>query len=635
MTQEPHPPSFVAFGFDYESSPDWTDLPRLREGLRRLTEAWSHSMPRHLSHLVGTLAPTIVMEAFEQLLFERLDADDSILIYIGGHGARLGDDHFIVGPGAQRRNLTVRSGLSAADLAQVIVQGRPRQVSLIFDACFSGAAAARVIAAFESVMAREQKQEIALSIISSARSFDEAFDGALIEALLSVLADPDPVLWSRKDKRIVPRHVARALKVRLGKFVEFREYGYVEPLFPNLAYDVPVAAELARRTRDHFVVATSGLHVGETGWHFVGRTEVLGTIATWLAEEPSGAFVVTGPPGSGKSAILGRVALLADPQSRDEVARRDPDFDPSAPSTPALGSVSVAIHAREKTLETVVGEVARGLGIDSAVTSRDEVLALVSDRLEPSCILIDALDEAIGSDHVSIAEFLRDLADLPRVKVLVGTRPDRAGVPVGSGRPRFGPILRALEPARIWNLQDARESGRADIFAYVKARLSDGRSASPYVGRDDTVQAIANEVAGRVDGVFLYARLMVQSLLRDAPLALEPGWESRLPGSEGGDLLSAVVAEDLQRIPSRVRDRVRHMLMALAWAEGEGLPRYRVWPAVATAITGVKFSDADATDTIHYTTWYLVESAEFGQTVFRLHHLELVRYFKELTKREL
>jgi hypothetical protein len=575
------------------------------------------------------------MESLEQLLFQRLGPDDSILIYIGGHGARFGDDHFIVGPGAHRRNLTSRSGLSAADLAQVIVQGRPQQISLIFDACFSGAGAARLLADVDVVMSsRDRKDGIALSIISSARSFREAFDGALIDALLSVLADPDPVLWSRKDKRIVPNHVAKALNAHLGGFVEFREYGFVEPLFPNLAYHVPVAAESARRTRDHFVVAASGLQVGGTGWHFVGRDEVLTAIANWLATERSGVFIVTGPPGSGKSAVLGRVALLADHQGREEVARRDPDFDASAPSTPALGSVSVAIHAREKALETVVGEVARGLGIEPTVTSRDEILALVSDRLEPTCILIDALDEALGSDHVPIAEFLRDLADLPRVKVLVGTRPDWARVPIGSSRPRLGPILRALEPAQVWNLQDDRESGWADIVAYVRARLSDNQAGSPYLGQDETVRAIANEVARRVDGVFLYARLMVQSLLRDAPLALEPGWESRLPGSEGGDLLATVVTEDLQRIPSGVRDRVRHMLMALAWTEGEGLPRYRVWPAVAAAITGTRFSDADATSTIYYATWYLVESVESEQAVYRLHHEELVRHFRELTKRE-
>src|SRR5258708_35658445 len=114
------------------------------------------------------------------------------------------------------------------------------------------------------------------------------------------------MLWSRKDKLIAPSHVARALNARLGGFVEFREHGYVDPLLPNLAYHVPVAAESAQRTRDHFVVATSGLDVGGVGWHFVGRREVLSAIATWLATEPSGVFIVTGPPGSGKSAILGR-----------------------------------------------------------------------------------------------------------------------------------------------------------------------------------------------------------------------------------------------------------------------------------------------------------------------------------------
>jgi WD40 repeat protein len=586
-----------------------------------------------LPDLSGTSAPTDVMEALEQLLHHRLCPDDSILIYLCGHGARLGNDHFIVGPRAQRGHLTARSGLSAADLAQVIAQGQPREVSLIFDACYSGAAAARLAADVDAVISRQRGDGIALSVISSARSLEEAFDGALIDTLLDILADPDPVIWKRNEKRIPPRQVASALSSRLGRFIEFREHGYVGPLFPNLAYRVPLSADSARRTREHFLVATSGLEVGATGWHFVGRTKTLGAIAAWLTTEHSGVFVVTGPPGSGKSAILGRVAMLADPKSREDVARRDPDFDPSAQSTPPIGSVSVAIHAREKTLETVVGEVASGLGFEANVPSRDEVLALVSGRLERTCILIDALDEAVGSDIVSIAEFLRDLGDLPAVKVLVGTRPDRARMPVGSS-PRFGPILHALEPERVWNLQDDRDSAYADIVTYVRARLTDGRSGSSYVGRDGTALAIANEVARRVDGVFLYARLTVQALLRRGPLTLDSGWESRLPGSEGGDLLTSVVAEDLQRIPSSIRDRVRHMLTALAWTEGEGLPRYRVWAAVATAISGVAFSDTDATVTLRNAAWYLVQSAESEQTVYRLHHEELVRYFKGLIKDE-
>jgi WD40 repeat protein len=634
MTQEPRQPSFVAFGFDYTSNSNWSDLPRLREGLHRLANALSATMQQHLSELSATSTPTEVMEALDELLLRRLSPDDSILIYLCGHGARLGNDHFIVGPSAERGSLTARNGLSAADLAQVVAQGQPRQVSLIFDACYSGAAAARLAADVDAIISRQRGDRIALSVMSSARSLEEASDGAFIDTLLDILANPDPVIWKRNDRRIPPGQVALALTAKLEGMVECREHGYVLPLFPNLAYRVPLSAESARHTREHFLNATSGVETGTAGGHFVGRTETLGAIATWLGTEPSGVFVLTGPPGSGKSAILGRVVMLADEQGREDLARRDPDFDPSAPSTPALGSVNVAIHAREKTLEAVVGEVASGLGIEAPVTSRDEILALVSVRLEPTCILVDALDEAFGSDVLPIAEFLRDLADLPTVKVLVGTRPDRARMPVPSSRPRFGPILHVLEPERVWNLQDDPKSAFTDIVAYVRARLSESRDAPSYAGRYDTVLAIANEVARRVDGVFLYARLMVQALLRQAPLTLETGWESRIPGSEGGDLLASVVAEDLQRIPSSVRDRVRHMLMALAWAEGEGLPRYRVWSAVAAAITDVALSDADAAVTIHNAAWYLVQSAESEQPVYRLHHEELVHYFRGLTKSE-
>jgi WD40 repeat protein len=632
MTGEPHRSSFVAFGFDYAESEEWSDLPHLRVGIGRLAEAWSASMRRDLSDLSATASPTTVMSALEELLFDRLTPEDSIVIYLGGHGARLGDEHFIVGPKARSEALTARSGVSATDLAQVISQSNPRQVALFIDTCYSGAGAAHVAAVADTVVSRERRVGNALFVVSSAQPLGSAVDGAFLAALLDVLSDPAPTLWSENDERVAPREMARMLRLRHGDFFESRERGYVEALLPNLACrDVDtVDLETEARTREHFLRAASSLDVGEVGWHFAGRTAPLTAIADWLQEETSGVFVLTGPPGSGKSAIMGHVALLASSSGREEVAQRYMAFEPLAPTTPILGSVSVAIHAREKTLKVIVGEISRGLGMMPLTSDRDELLARASERTEQTCVLVDALDEAAGAMAVPIAELLRDLADLPGLKVLVATRADRARA-TSAAVGRAGPIIHALEPARVWDLASDSEGSQADVVEYVEGRLGDELSGSPYRGQGEAIRAIANAIAQRVGGVFLYARLMVQMLLNEPPLRIEHGWEARLPGSKGGDLFAMVVDEDLGRIPAAVRDRVRDMLMAVAWAEGEGLPRYRVWPALTTAITGRPFADADATDTLQYASWYLVESTEAGQSVYRLHHEELVRYFRAAT----
>jgi hypothetical protein len=627
-------PCLVAFAFDYADSERWQDLPRLRDGLTRLVDAWTPHMRRYLAQLTGTTKPTDVMQALQELLWEELGPDDSVLIYIGGHGARLGDDHFIAAPDAAPDALTVRSGLSATDLAAVVSQARPRQITLLLDACHSGAGAARIAAAVDAVLSRERREGLALAVISSARPFDGALDGRFLEALHEVLSDSAPSLWSERDERIAPSQVARALRERCGEDVESREHGYVEAVIPNLMHrrSASADAEVKRQTIDHFVRAASSVESGVRGWFFTGRAAALAAIADWLDRTSAGILVVTGAPGSGKSAILGRVALLVDPDGRAEVASRRGDPDPLLADLPALGQVSVAVYAREKTLARVIGEIARGLGLPAA--DRDEMLALLSERAEPACVLVDALDEAIGADAVPIAAFLRDLADLPRVRVLVGTRPDRARAATPAGTPRHGPILRTLEPDEVHDLADDDRGSHADIAEYVARRLGHVGEGSPYRDCDAAVEAIAEEVADRVDGVFLYARLIVQVLLGSEAVSIEPGWQAKLPGAGRGNLLAAVVDDDLRRVPPDWRSRVRGMLMALAWAEGEGLPRYRIWPAVATAVTGQAHTDADATETLARATWYLAESAVDGQAVYRLHHEELARHFQEVTKGE-
>lgn len=635
MNSDQRRPVFVAFGFDYAASSSWTDLPRLRAGVEELRTSFSPYVDQHLTELDGTAQPTVVMEGLEQLLFCDLGPQDPVIIYLGGHGVRIGDDHFIVGPDANPAALTARNGIGAADLGNVLSQGRPMQIALLLDTCHSGAGVARLAAEVDTVVSRRPGRGVRLCLVSSSRPLEEAGDGVFVETLISTLSETKPSLWSFRDSLIAPGVVARALRDKIGS-VESREREDVEPLLPNLTrspHTGSIEAEADRRARDHFLRAASSLQADESGWFFVGRTGVSAAISRWLGRESTGVFVVTGPPGSGKSAILGRMVVLADPESREEVTSRYPELILETETTPPLHGIDVAVYAREKTIDAVVAELGVGLGLEPRPQGRDELLARASEAPGETTIVLDALDEANG-DHVApITELLRDLGDLPTVKVLVGTRADRAKPKAGTRPSRQGPILRSLEPARVWDLADDHD-GAADVASYVVKRLSDDRSGSPYAGRDEAVRAIAGEIADRVEGVFLYARLIIEALLREEALEMASGWESRLPGGEEADLLGAVVAEDLERIPADLRNRVHGMLMALAWAQGEGLPRYRVWPAVASAITSEPHSDQDATAALQHAGWYLVESEEAGQAVYRLYHEELERHFREVTKHQ-
>ena len=68
--------------------------------------------------------------------------------------------------------------------------------------------------------------------------------------------------------------------------------------------------------------ASRGIEIGEAGWYFSGRTRILSQLVDWLRNSEHGLVVVTGPAGSGKSAVMGRLATLSDPAYRVEAELR-------------------------------------------------------------------------------------------------------------------------------------------------------------------------------------------------------------------------------------------------------------------------------------------------------------------------
>ena len=93
----------------------------------------------------------------------------------------------------------------------------------------------------------------------------------------------------------------------------------------------------------------------ERGYRFRGRTAALGEIMDWLdrAEPDRRVLVVTGSPGVGKSAVLGRIVTTADPGIRASLPPGDEAVRAS------LGSVGCAVHAKGKTALEVAEEIAR------------------------------------------------------------------------------------------------------------------------------------------------------------------------------------------------------------------------------------------------------------------------------------
>src|SRR6185369_7218190 len=109
-----------------------------------------------------------------------------------------------------------------------------------------------------------------------------------------------------------------------------------------------------REAGRHWVPRGRGVTTeAERGYRFRGRTAALRQIVEWLdrPEADRRVLVVTGSPGVGKSAVLGRIVTTADARLR---ARLPADTAVRAP----LGSIACAVHAKGKTALEVAKEIA-------------------------------------------------------------------------------------------------------------------------------------------------------------------------------------------------------------------------------------------------------------------------------------
>ena len=184
--------------------------------------------------------------------------------------------------------------------------------------------------------------------------------------------------------------------------------------------------------RDHVLPRAQGLDTAaEDGdlWLFTGRHQALREICRWL-RSPAGpaTMVVTGDPGSGKSALLSRLFVLADRNLRSRMPRLHALHEDTLPP---LGSITRFIHARGLTVDELMAGLCEACGLDETV-SPGQLLAAVAGRGDPIVVIIDALDEAIAPpdaqagdefpviDH-ALAPLVRG-AGRTRLRLLLGIR---------------------------------------------------------------------------------------------------------------------------------------------------------------------------------------------------------------------
>lgn len=378
----------------------------------------------------------------------------------------------------------------------------------------------------------------------------------------------------------------------------------VETVWPALPRPWPAIGDGAA---GHFARRARGHHTNRRGGDlFRGREKALAAVATHLAKRSSGLpLMVTGAPGSGKSAVLARGAMEAE---------REPSV------------VGITFHAKGAREIHLLDGVAAALG---AVTPDSiEDLVDTARNIDRRIVLfVDALDEAAtATEALALCDVLAAMAALPNVRVVAGSRREIDG---------HDTLLRRLgvgdHPSSIIDLDDEtyRDDRAVESFALALLRQDGFTSPGPSTGawrtyrdRPEAANALAHHITRVSRGNFLVATLAASALSTKADVH-DPAarhFDASVIPTSVGDALEKYLAS-LRRKP---RARAQGLLTALAHARGSGISMTR-WHLFATAI-GVRASarDIERFRTSGAVNYLVLTTAASGEEVVQLFHQALV-----------
>ena len=390
-------------------------------------------------------------------------------------------------------------------------------------------------------------------------------------------------------------------------------------------------AKLSAQERIHFAGKGMGVHLGEVGWHFAGRETEHADIVRWLTGRDHGLLVLTGPAGTGKSAILGNLLLRAHPEIREALIGAGlVDGDGRhlpPPIDAALVLTGVTLHEMTDRFAEL-----GGVDLPPGVTGGEratELLRKLRSRAGASLIvLVDGLDEA--QDAIALAGLLREVSAIDGIRLVVGTRPGLAG-PDGRSSASDETLLAELSGRADHVTVQRISRDPAAIATYVSRRLraADGLRARLGDRLDDAIAvviaALAKDRPEPHRREFLHTHLVVHELLADETLLL--AGHSRQ--------LDLVLAMGTRELFSQARVRMmralpvsEEFLAVLAHVRGRGVPRANgLWTALASTLIGGDASETDLDGVLQLAGPYIMLDAADGQSVYRLAHRNLLEQY--------
>ncbi|WP_405180961.1 caspase family protein [Nocardia sp. NBC_01377] len=621
----------------HTDAPGW-DTPGLGEARAQMIALFTERFGYTLVDTLG-MNPTSTQLLRELRAFckspERR-ADDLIVLYYTGHGERLDatGEHVLIT--ADTDPTDIEGAIATAYLARQMLLGTEvRRLLVLLDTCYSGQGGADFAGAALTSCTRHWGEEPGngVVVVSSTqpmqwaragmfpRLFTDAVDSLAVAGYSPPTLPLDTVITtiSITDDRAEGQTIEATLA---------RVNGAIPPFLPNPRHDpklnqVDLAVQLdAQRAeherrrevefRDRLLLRAMGSTDGRSWW-FSGRHTALTEITAWLRDPDRDRplLAVTAGPGSGKTAVLGIIATLAHPEYRRAVPTETLALPTEA--IPAVGVLDAVIYAQNLTLDQVRDGIAAAAHLSAATVG--ELLDRLTGRARVFTVLIDGLDEATDPEQL-ISSLLRPLLEHAngRIRLLVGTRPY---------------LLDRLGTDRDHEIDlDALKYADRDALATYAARALLGTDPNGiYRKRSSGVlRAVALAVAEQAHPSFLVARIVAATLAADAtvPDPTDPQWRAglpRLPGEAMRHDLDSRLGEDAQR--------ARDLLRPLAFAQGQGLPWEDLWAAIASALSGVDYTDHDLMWLRRTAGSYVVEAVENDRSAYRLYHQALAEHLTE------
>jgi hypothetical protein len=301
---------------------------------------------------------------------------------------------------------------------------------------------------------------------------------------------------------------------------------------------------------------------------FQGRDRALTKIQAWFESEQTAGvpLVITAQPGAGKSAVVARAVLKAEE---------------------AMTHRGLAFHARGATIDKLVDAVARLIGSHTPGSWQALIRVLpkefVDDRM---LVAIDALDEAATpADLRELRSFIRELAYVDWVRVVVGTRPLAIGDMAyrrGSHLHSLG-VLYGLASKNLIDLDADLYFDQSDLDAYAGAVLSQEGFVQPtppggawetYRSDNGLRGRVADLISKRAGRNYLVAAMAALPVSQDTEMVVDPsavGFDPTSIPASVGDALTKY----LEGLHDDEKLRVTALLTALAYGRGEGLEDQR------------------------------------------------------------